>query len=200
MTIASYSDLIAEVGNYLARDDLTARVPEFIMLAEAKFNRELRCRQMESRSTLTTSTLSLEPAYLTLPVDFQTMRSVCLVTATDKPRLEFLGDDRIKDYRSNIGDLTAKPRYFGLYGTQIELVPRPDANYGLELVYRANVPALNAGNPTNWLMALAPDAYLYGTLLETAPYMKEDPRIEVWAAGLKSAIDGLNRLSAEEAI
>lgn len=199
MTIANYSDLLLEVNNYLARDDLAPRVPEFISLYEAKMNRELRCRQMESRSTITANTGSLEPAYLSLPVDFQSMRSVCLTSAVDKPRLEYLEDDRLKDFRSNIGDLTAQPRFYGLDSSTIELVPRPDANYTIELVYRANIPSLTASNPTNWLMTLAPDAYLYGVLLESAPYMKEDPRIEVWTAGLTAAIQGLNRLTAEVA-
>ena len=199
MSIANYPDLVAAVGNYLARDDLASRVPEFISLFEAKANRELRCRQMETRTTLNANIASPEPAFIALPSDFQTMRSVCVITATDKPRLEFLDDDRIKDYRSNIGDLTALPRYFGLDNSNLELVPRPDANYGVEVVYRKNIPALTSGAPTNWLMTLAPDAYLYGVLLEAAPYMKDDPRIEVWSAGLKMAVDGLNKLTLEAA-
>lgn len=199
MSIANYNDLVVAVGNYLARDDLTLRVPEFIALAEAKFNRELRCRQMETRTKLTANILAAEPAYLTLPSDFQTMRTVCLFSVTDKPRLEYLDDDRLKDFRSNVGDLTTQPRYYGIDSATMELVPRPDANYVVEIVYRALIPALTLTTQTNWLITLAPDAYLYGTLLETAPYMKEDPRIEVWAAGLKNALEGLNRLTAEAA-
>jgi hypothetical protein len=46
MSLLSYSDLLGAVAEYLARDDLTARIPDFIKLAEAKFNRSLKCRQM----------------------------------------------------------------------------------------------------------------------------------------------------------
>ena len=49
---------------------------------------------------------------------------------------------------------------------------------------------------SNWLLACAPDAYLYGALLESAPYIKDDERIAVWTAGLVSVIDGLNGLNA----
>lgn len=197
MSIANYTDLLAVFNDYVARDDLQARFPEFVVLFEAKANRTLRCRQMESRSTTTVDILDAEPAFVSLPSDYQTMRSVCLTSVQDKPRLEFLNDDRIKDYRSNIGDLTAQPRYFGVFGSELELVPTPDQNYVLEMIYRGTVPALTVATPTNWLLTMAPDAYLYGVLLETAPYMKEDPRIEVWAAGLKTAFDGLNGLSAD---
>ena len=40
---------------------------------------------------------------------------------------------------------------------------------------------------------MAPDLYLYGVLLEAAPYMKADERIAVWVAGVESAIDQLNK-------
>ena len=48
--------------------------------------------------------------------------------------------------------------------------------------------------PTNWLLTKHPDVYLYGALLESAPYTKEDERINVWGAGLTTVIDGLNNL------
>jgi hypothetical protein len=61
-------------------------------------------------------------------------------------------------------------------------------------VFRQNIPPL-AANSSNWLLALAPDLYLYGALLESAPYINEDARIQTWGLGLTTAIDGLNRLS-----
>ena len=50
------------------------------------------------------------------------------------------------------------------------------------MVYRANIPPL-ASNGANWLLTLAPDLYLYGALLESAPYIKEDGRIQTWGLG-----------------
>lgn len=194
MSIASYTDLVQAVANWLARDDLEAQVPNYIALAEAKFNRTLKCQQMERRSYTTIDTTSQDWQYVSLPADYQSMRSVCLVSLDEKPRLQFLDQDQIKDYRSNIGDTTSIPRYFGIFGTEMELVPVPAGDYKVEMVYRALIPALSAGNPTNWLLALAPDAYLYGVLLEASVYMKNDARIPVWIAGLTNAIDGLNGL------
>jgi len=48
MAINSYSSLQTAVANWLDRSDLTARIPEFISLAEARINRALRVRIMES--------------------------------------------------------------------------------------------------------------------------------------------------------
>jgi hypothetical protein len=61
------------------------------------------------------------------------------------------------------------------------------------MVYRQNIPAL-ASNTTNWLLALAPDLYLYGALLESAPYIKEDGRIQTWGLGFTAALSDLNNL------
>ena len=49
MAIGTYAELQTAVANWLDRDDLTARIPEFITLAEARFNRLLRLRSMESK-------------------------------------------------------------------------------------------------------------------------------------------------------
>lgn len=197
MTIASYSDLNTAVANYLKRDDLTSRIPEFIVLAEAKFNRELRCRQMEVRSTTTINTASTEPQMIALPTDFQSMRSFRLSSVSGKPRLEYMSDAQMDEYRTRIGDVTGQSKYFSIFGSEIELAPTPDAAYTIEMKYRAIIPALTSTNTSNWLILLAPDAYLYGTLLEATPYMKEDPRIQVWGSGRSAAIDGLNSLTME---
>lgn len=197
MSIASYQDLVTAVSSWLARDDLTLQIPNFIALTEAKLNRVLRCREMERRSFTTIDITSLDFQYITLPEDYQTMRSVCLTSAIDKPRLQYLNDDQIKDYRSNIGDMMSQPRYFSVFGTEIELVPKPDSNYTIEMIYRGRIPALTSTNTTNWLMVQSPDIYLYGVLLEASAYMKNDARIPVWTAGFSNAIDTLNGLTKD---
>ena len=66
------------------------------------------------------------------------------------------------------------------------------------MIYRANIPALSESNTTNWLLTLAPDLYLYGVLLESAPYMKEDERISTWGSGFSTALNDLNNLGARQ--
>jgi hypothetical protein len=201
MAINTYATLVTAVTEWLARDQdatLIARIPDFIVLAEAKFNRQLFVRQMEARSTALADMTSNEPEFISLPADFQSMRRVRLSSVIGKPCLEFKSGTQMDEYRFCTSDVAAQPRYFTVFGDEIELVPTPDQAYTIEMVYRQNIPPL-ASNSPNWLLALAPDLYLYGALLESAPYIKEDDRIQTWSLGFTAALNDLNSLGMTSA-
>lgn len=191
MALSNYTELLDTVAGYLARDDLTSRIPDFVVLAEAKFNRVLLHPRMETRTTLTVNTLLASPEFLDLPTDFQTMRSVRLPDEVGKPRLQFLTQTQIEDYRYSIDNVAGTPTSFTIVGDQIELAPTPNEDMDIEVLYRGNIPDL-ATNSTNWLLTLAPDLYLYGTLLEAAPYIQNDERLSVWGSAVATVIDQLN--------
>lgn len=194
MALSTYTELQASIADHLARSDLTLAIPDFVALAEAKMNRELRCRQMEVRATTTVNTASSSPEFITLPTYFQAMRWIRVSSETGKPRLEYLSPTQMTEFRYGRDNSTGAPQKFTILASEIELCPTPDQNYTLEMVYRRYIPPL-AGNSTNWLLSLAPDAYLYGSLMEAAPYIVEDNRIAIWAAGFNGAIESLNRLN-----
>lgn len=194
--IVDYTSLQTAIVEYLARDQdstLIARIPTFIQLAEAKFNRQLFVRQMEQRAIAVVDLTAAEPEFIALPSDFQSMRRVRLSSVPGKPCLEFKSGAQMDEYRFAMSDVAAQPLFFTVFGNEIELVPTPDDSYTVEMIYRQNVPPL-ASNATNWLLTMAPDLYLYGALLETAPYIKDDARIQTWALGLTSALADLNNL------
>lgn len=199
MSISTYSELKTAVANWLARDDLTDRIPEFITLAEAKFNRDLRGNLMEKRSTTSVDLGSDEPEFITLPSNFQTMRRIRLSSVAGKPRLEFKSGAQLDEYRYSISNGPGQPAFFTIVGDEIELCPTPSEAYTIEMVYRAKITPLSDATTTNWLLDLAPDLYLYGALMESAPYIKEDGRVSIWSAGYTHAIDGLNRLAQDQA-
>lgn len=199
--ITSATTLQTAVVDYLKRDQdtqLTAAVPGFIQLFEAKMNRVLFTRQMEARSTTTIDTTTTEPEMISLPTDFQSMRRVRLSSVTGKPALEFRSGTQMDEFRFTNSNTTGQPRYFTIFGVEMELGPTPDANYTVEMIYRQSIPPLSS-NSSNWLLTLAPDLYLYGALLESAPYIKEDERIQVWGLGFKTALDDLNMLNVTSA-
>jgi hypothetical protein len=199
MAISTYTELLAAGSNWLGgRTDLTSRFPEFVALCEAKLNRELFVRQMETRSTTPCDTTDDEPEFITLPTDFQSMRRVRLSSVSGKPRLQFLTGTQADEFRYGSSDTAGQPTHFTIMGTELELIPTPDDDYTIEMVYRKYIPAL-ASNSTNWLLTLAPDVYLYGMLLETAPYLDNDERIQTWGLGFMSALEGLNRLGQHSA-
>lgn len=199
MAITTYSELVSAAQNWLARDDLADRVPEFIVLAEAKFNRVLTHPLMEKRSTATVDTGSADPEFVALPGDFQTMRRIRLSGASGKPALDFLSQTQMADYRTSIENVTGRPCYYSIMGDELELARTPNDDYELEMVYRAYLSALSNSNTSNWLLALAPDLYLYGALLESAPYIKEDERLAVWANAVSTVVDQLNTLGERQA-
>lgn len=197
MAISTYVELQAAAANWLARDDLTLRIPEFIALAEAKFNRVLFHPRMETRTTLTVNTLATDPEFLDLPTDFQTIRMVRLPDEVGKPRLQFLTQTQMADYRYSGDNVASTPSYFTIVNDQIELAPTPNEDLDIEVLYRGNIPAL-ASNSTNWLLSIAPDLYLYGTLLEASPYIQNDERLSVWGSAVALVIDQLNALAERQ--
>ena len=203
MTIASYDDLVQRCQDWLfGRTDIASRVPDFITMFEAKANRKLFCRQMEIRSTATVNLNAPEPEFVPLPLDFQSMRRVRLINTVQpsggsKPRLKFATGAQMDDLRVMNNTEPGIPIWFAVFGTQMELCPTPAYAFPLEMIYRANIPPLGANTATNWLLAFAPDAYLYGALMEAAPYLANDERIPVWASGVQAAFDDLNKLSDE---
>jgi len=64
-------------------------------------------------------------------------------------------------------------------------------------MYYAKVPTLSDSNETNWLLTHHPDIYLYGALLHSAPYLKEDERAQTWAALYTSAVERVNNASSK---
>ena len=51
MALDTYANLKTSIANFLARDDLTSEIDDFIDLTEADFNRRLRIRDMETVNT-----------------------------------------------------------------------------------------------------------------------------------------------------
>lgn len=199
--ITDYSSLQAAVIEYLSRDEdttLISRVPTFVQLFENKANRDLSCRQMETRSTTFTDPTAGEPEYIALPDDYMNMRRIRITAgAARRPQLSFLSPVQADEFRTARGDAPGMPRFFTIFGNEIELVPTPDAIYRIEMIYRAAIPSLSNTVPTNWLLNVAPDLYLYGALMEATSYIKNDARITTWAQLMVNARDSLNQESMD---
>ena len=56
MALDTYANLKTSIANFLARDDLTSEIDDFIDLTEADFNRRLRIRDMETSLAFTIDT------------------------------------------------------------------------------------------------------------------------------------------------
>jgi len=185
MALSTYTELKASVADWLNRSDLTAAIPDFISLAEAQMERVLRTRQMIVRSNA-----SFNVEFGATPADFLEVKSFKLSGTNPITPLSFLTIDAM-DLESSKLSATGKPRFFSVVGTQFRLAPTPDTNYATELTYYAKLSKLSASVSTNFILDSSPDAYLYGSLLQAAPYLQDDNRIPVWAGLYERALTDL---------
>ena len=184
MAITTYAELKTATSNWLNRSDLTSRIPEFIALAEASLNRNLRTRDMLTRATTSTNA-----QYVALPSDFQEMLNVEL-TSTDPPRrLLYATSDRSDDYREQNSNKTGIPVHYTIEGQTLQLNPTPDVSYTVQMNYYQDIPALSAQGDSgnNWLLTANPDCYLYSTLMHASPYLMDLQSAQMWGQALERA-------------
>lgn len=174
MALDTYAGLKSTIADYLNRDDLTAIIPSFIALAEAKFNRKLRVRQMIKRAEG-----QIETSFFAYPADWVQAKEFQLNT-DPIIRLKFVTEAQGDELKANSLMSPGQPMYYTITGSQLEFIPSPDTTYSAELTYYAKIPALSDSNTSNWLLLYAPDLYLYGALLEAMPYLKDDERVATW--------------------
>ena len=191
MALGTFTELKDAVADWLDRSDLTARIPDFIALAEARINRELRIRPMEVRSTMYAT---VDQQYFNLPGGYIQMRNIQLNTNPTTP-LEYITPEMLDRLYGSA--TTGKPRAYTLIGDEIQLAPIPDSAYQIEMAFYEKFTALGDGTSgtvtSNWLTKNAPDVLLYGSLMEAEPFIKNDERVPVWLNGYSNAIDKLQK-------
>jgi hypothetical protein len=185
MALNSYSALKSSIADWLNRDDLTSVIPDFISLAEAQLERRL-----PTQKTLTRLSVTLNSQFYTLPTDFISARSLVLTSTAPVQPLTFLTEDEL-DSKKYVYRTSGKPLYFTLIGNQAELLPIPDTSYTGELTYYTTIAKLSDSNTSNWILERHPDVYLYGSLLQAAPYLRDDERIATWGSIFETAVNDM---------
>ena len=201
MAIGTYDELKTAVANWLDRDDLTDRIPEFIALAEARMNRALRVSMMVNVDETTlggatalvsgTRDYSLPSGYLQM-IDFH-LRTSPIVT------LSYITPENMN--RMWAGSQSGKPQSYTVFsdnasGTPVKKVrlgPAPDSNYDYSVMFYKKIDALSASNTTEPMLTDNPDVYLYGALLEAEPFLMNDQRIQLWATALTEAVNQIQQ-------
>jgi len=185
MAIGTYAELQTAVANWLDRDDLTDRIPEFISLAEARFNRVLRLRSMETKQTASTAAGQRNYA---LPADYIQMRNFQLNTSPITT-LSYVTPE-IFD-RLWGGSQVGIPKFYTILADEISLGPEPASVMTMEMLFYKRFTNLSTSNVRNWLITYAPDVYLYASMLEAEPFIMNDERVALWATSLSRAIQDL---------
>jgi hypothetical protein len=184
MALDTYANLQTAIISYAFRtgdSEFTAAVPDFITLTESRLNRVLRVREMEESATI-----SVALGYGWLPDDYLEFRRVVANTSPANPLELVTPDFAASEYATSY---SGYPVHFTLIGDRIRVFPSTDAT--LALNYYAKIPALSDSNTTNWLLTKAPELYLYGALVEAAPFMMDDARANVWGTLFQKALKDL---------
>jgi len=185
MAISNYTELKTAVANWLDRDDLTDRIPEFIALAEARFNRVLRLRSMEVKYTADTvagqRNLALPASYIQMR-NFQVNSSPLTTLSYVTPEIY----DRVWG-----GSTSGTPKFYTILANEVSFGPIPGSVMEVEMLFYKKFDNLSVSTTTNWLITNAPDIYLYGSMLEAEPFIMNDERVPLWAQALQQGISDL---------
>ena len=179
MALDTYTNLKSSIANWLDRDDLSLVIPDFIALCESRFNRSLRLRSMEQKDYA--DTVGGQSNYL-LPTNYLQMREFRLNLPTTIS-LTYVSPEIFEAW--NLG--SGQPKFYTIIANEIRLGPTPAGVYEMEMLFWRKFPALTDTITTNWILANAPDIYLYGSLMEAEAFLQNDPRIPLWKAGYDEA-------------
>jgi hypothetical protein len=83
------------------------------------------------------------------------------------------------------------PTVYTYLNNSIQTAGTGAASYVMD--YYQAFTAFSSDSDTNWVLTNSPNVYLYGSLLEAAPFLLDDQRVQGWYSLYVSAINGLNR-------
>jgi hypothetical protein len=178
VSLADLTSLKTALANdWLHRADLTTSMGDFITLFESDINSDLRVRQMEQETTLTSTS-----GYLLHPTNWLSWKEIRGTLSGVQYELEPVTDE--VGVTSTAGDTVSAYR-FKVTGSKTYLYPSA-SGVAFPVKYYEAV-GLSSG--TNWLLTRYPGAYLYGSLLQAVAAIGDDPRITLWSQAYTATIE-----------
>lgn len=182
MTVAAvmtYDSLVDDISTYLERTDTATlqKIPTFIMLAEQVIAAEIK---FLGNLTVQQSTMVATQPVIDKPARWHKTVSMNVVVAGERQPLLLRKYEYLREYWPNATQ-TDVPKFYCDYDyTHWLIAPTPAAAYTFEVLYYERIQPLDSSNQTNWFTIYAPQALLYGTLLQAMPFLKNDERIPMW--------------------
>ena len=186
----TYTSLVADVTLYLERSDAQTinQIPSFINLAESIISDELKI--LGQQETVSATMVQGTPV-IAKPTRWRKTTSFNITVAGERKPLLLRKYEYLRNYWPN-PTTEGEPLFYADYDFDNWLIaPTPDAAYAFEVLYYEKIQPLDATNQTNWFTINAPQAMLYGTLLQAMPFLKNDDRVQLWQALYQQAMDVL---------
>ena len=189
----TYSGLKTAIQNYTDNTETTfvATLDNFIKTVE---DRILTSVDLEYFRKNATASMTSSNQYLAVPSDFLSSFSISIINSSSKEFLLQKDVNFVQEFNPN-SSTTGTPRYYARFDNSNFIVaPTPDANYVTEVHYYYRPTSLTAGSDsgTTWLSTNAPNALLYGCLMEAYTFMKGEQ--DVMAMYEKRFAESLSRL------
>lgn len=177
--VMTYDSLVADISSYLERTDAAtlAKIPTFIMLAEQIIASQIK---FLGNLTVNTSNMVATQSIIDKPARWHKTVSMNVTVAGERVPVLLRKYEYLREYWPNATD-TDVPKFYCDYDyTHWLVAPTPDQDYNFEVLYYERVQPLDSSNQTNWFTQYAPQALLYGSLLQAMPFLKNDTRIQMW--------------------
>jgi hypothetical protein len=204
-TNLNYTSLLADVQNYLERGGSLAtdqtvfnQIPRLINAAERKLAQIFKLLGQKEVLVDAPAGLQLGNPVVTKPDRWRSTVSINYGSGTDLNSRVFLvprSYDYCRSYwpDSTVTDPNNPPLMYADYDLFHWLIaPTPPQNYPFEAICYMQPPLLDANNQNNFWTELTPNALLYATLCEAEPFIKEDPRLQLWQQMLGQEVQTLN--------
>lgn len=195
----TFSSLKTDVQRYLERGSSSAtdpivyeQIPKLINLAERRIARDIKIQGFQ---TVVTTAMQANVCVMPKPDRWRETISINIGTGALNNTRKTLYTRSYEYCRTYWPDQTAvsEPSFYADYDYRHWLfASTPDQNYPVEIVYYELPPLLDDELQQNWLTNFAPNALLYGSLLEATPFLKNDERIPTWQQFYQMAIESLN--------
>ena len=192
----TYTTLKSAIGDYVdsAETTFTDNLPIFIKEAEERILKNVQLSVF--RKNVTGSGTSGN-TYLAAPSDFLTPLSLAVIDSDSNYNYLLLKQVTfIRDY-TPAAATTGEPLYYGIFDDNTFIVaPTPSSNFTFELHYVYRPESITASSDgTSWLGTNAPDAMLYGSLVEAATFLKLEPtEIQMFEARFGNAVGALKTI------
>lgn len=188
--VMTYDSLTSSVLQYLERSDAAVvdAIPTFITLCEFEIAQNIKTLgQME----VVTSTMQINNPIIPKPARWRKTTSMTLSNNGSKQPMLVRKLEYLNNYAQDV-TATDTPLYYADYDYDHWLVaPTPDQAYPFEVLCYTRLQPLSSTNQTNWLTQNAPNAMLFGTLKQTAPFLKNDARLALWKQMFDEALGAL---------
>ena len=182
MTVAAvmtYDSLVNDISTYLERTDQATldKIPTFIMLAEQVLAAEIK---FLGNLTVQQSTMVATQPVIDKPARWHKTVSMNVVVAGERRPVLLRKYEYLREYWPDATQ-TDVPKFYCDYDyTHWLVAPTPALAYTFEVIYYERIQPLDSSNQTNWFTIYAPQAMLYGSLLQAMPFLKNDERIPMW--------------------